>query len=266
VLAFPGHEAYLEVTSRLLAAMMELRARPEFDVARVSIASALLAAQGDDGRLEIVLDVKRDDRPDDATAAGLGLQALASYGLWQPDKRIEPAIGRARKFYEAWYRRSPDPMGSAEIAHALSLAYAITKDARISDLAFEMLDALASKQLSAENCPWPELHGAVNIRAPGLVGIDTATYLRALAVGLDLAAQIGDRPRLERYRKAVQAASRFVLQLEMRQAGCYYVRSRIDAMGGIRTAPWNNTLRADHCAEAIMSLMCARTALFGRRG
>ncbi len=65
--------------------------------------------------------------------------------------------------------------------------------------------------------------------------------------------------------QAVRAAARFVIQLEFREEGSYYIRSRVDALGGVRTALWNNSIRADHCAEAIMALIRARIALFGSR-
>ncbi|MFQ5351678.1 MAG: hypothetical protein ACE5D3_01240, partial [Candidatus Binatia bacterium] len=120
-------------------------------------------------------------------------------------------------------------------------------------------------QLTPANCPWPELQGAINVRERGAVGADTAWYLTALADGLALAERVGDRVRIERYQAAVSAGVRFVLQLEFRDAGCYYLRSRRDALGGIRVALWDNQIRINHCAEALIALMRAREVLFGRR-
>ena len=93
--------------------------------------------------------------------------------------------------------------------------------------------------------------------------MDTALYLAALADGVKLAERVGDRPRAARYREAVKAAARFVLQLEMREEGCYYVRSPRDALGGVRAALWDHRLRADYCADALIGLMKARAALYG---
>jgi len=147
---------------------------------------------------------------------------------------------------------------------AFALHYDSTNDARLSDVVFQILDRLAALQIPDGAGVYPELCGAINAREPGLVGADTAIYLAALADGLTLARRIGDEPRAERYRRATLAAARFVMQLEVREMGCYHVGSPRDVLGGIRTTPWNGRIRADYCADSVISLMQTRKALFNK--
>lgn len=263
VLAFPGHKTYLELSGRMLAAMLELPG--SFEAERNALVEALLASQEDTGRLEMRFGPDEAETPEDAVAAGAGLRALAKAGGRHSDPRIDRAVQLGKRYYTRWFQEKTDPAGAASIARALTLGYALSNDARVSDTVFNLLDGIVALQLTQDNCAWPELWGAICAGEPGKVGINSAIYLAALADGMQLAQRIGDSPRVETYRQAVQRAARFVMQLEVREPGCYYVRTRLDALGGVRTSPWNNSIRADHCAEAVVSLMRARTALFGPR-
>ena len=160
-------------------------------------------------------------------------------------------------------KRAAGPIACAALVRAFASGYARTNSAEMSDFAFGLVDQFVGLQLNRENCPWPELRGAVNVRRRGAVGADTASYLTALADGLALAQRVGDEARLKRYRESVRSAARFVMQLEVRQPGCFYIRSPRDVLGGIRTALWDNQIRIDHCAEALLALIRAREVLFG---
>jgi hypothetical protein len=242
----------------------------------VGLVQGLLVCQDADGRLEMTFSERRDGDPDDAIAGGWGLLALGQACDWSGWGQGEaPASGRVRPAVEqvlhralACYRplclsQPPDPEAAAILARAFALAYARTNDAQFSDFVFEILDRFADLQVDERVSPWPELWGAINARDPGRLGVDTAAYLAAMADGLALAERIGDTKRAERYRGVVAAAARFILQLEIRETGSYYIRSPRDAVGGVRTAPWDNRIRVDHCASALLSLMKSREVLFG---
>jgi len=282
-LLFPGHEAYLEVSSRLLWAMNVVDPSA-FRSERAALLRAILAAQDSTGRIEMAFQPRAETDVEDVAAAGLAMLALAGTvesGIAPPAvledqtmgadptaieaqrRDVEAALAKSLRHYRDWFEKSPEPAAAATLARGLMLGYVLTNDARFSDLAFKILDRLAGVQLRSANCPWPELHGAINAREPGVVGADTARYLAALADGAAIARRIGDEARIARYERAVRGAARFVMQLEVRGPGCYYIRSRRDALGGVRRSSWNNGLRADDCAEAIISLSRARAVLFG---
>lgn len=232
---------------------------------RAGLLEGLLTAQDADGRLEMVFTTRSSDEKENARAAGYALAVLASADSAHRDERIRKALEKAL----VYYRNNPsiwtDPLAAAALAEAFALSYVWTNDARASELVFTVLDELASLQLTPQNNPWPELSGAIHARGPGVVGIDTAIYLAALAEGLRLAERIGDADRADRYRQAVRWGTRFVLQLEFREEGSYYCRNRRDTLGGVRAALWDNRLRVDHCAAALQSLMRAREVLYGER-
>jgi hypothetical protein len=284
-LRIPGHGDHLEISARLLLALAEAGSdsrsgpRPSGSGAAQNepgereaalkewfggLTNGLLDSQVSDGRLHMAFQPPPEGEPEKVAAAGWALLALARADPSMTDPRIERALHRALSHYRTRPEIQEDPLAAAALSRAFAQGYAWTNDARASSFVFDLLDRLARLQVTAEACPWPELHGAFNVRQPGAIGVDTATYLLALTDGLALAQRVGDQRRILRYRRAVLGAVRFILQLEFREEGCYYVRSPQDAWGGVRAAPWVNRIRADHCAEALMSLMRARHVLYGR--
>jgi len=260
----PGHTGHLEITSRLLSAMLVIPRRDRYAEQRSAMLTAILASQSESGRFTMAPDDAEPQRlrsvsPD----AGWALVSLAQANALKRDASIEKAMHRGLSFYGDRRTEVPGPTAAAALATAFALHYAQANDARLSDFVFDAADRLAMLQMRAENCCYPELHGAINVRAPGLIGADTALYLGVLAEGLSLARRVGDETRSKVYRQATLAAARFVLQLEVRRPGCYYIRTTRDALGGVRTAPWDNRIRVDHCARAVEALIQARTALFG---
>ncbi|MBN2559356.1 MAG: hypothetical protein JXQ75_00295 [Phycisphaerae bacterium] len=293
VLWFPGHEDRLEISAFLLMAMTAVAGEQSAVSDQPSVASSqpfsrlsdqrmgliegLLASQDASGRLEMDSRGRSEGGPEDAAAAGWALVALAgldwptssagrdgAYGGSPTNDQIELVLQRALSYYRGRDDVWSNPVAAAALARAFARAYAQTNDARASAFVFDVLDRFARLQVNAAVCPWPELYGAINVRERGAVGVDTAIYLTALADGVALAERVGDRPRVRRYRGAVSAAVRFVLQLEVCEEGCYYICSPRDALGGVRAAPWDSRIRVDHCAEALMSLMRAREVLYGK--
>ncbi len=279
----PGHGDHLEISARLLMAMAEptsgprseprpsgsgasqsdpVQRDPALEAWFDGLTNGLLAAQLADGRLRMAFQPAPEGEPERVSAAGWALLALARADPSMTDPRIERALHRALSHYRTRPQAQEDPLAAAALTRAFARAYGWTNDARASSFVFDLLDRLVQLQVTAEACPWPELHGAFNVRRPGAIGVDTATYLLALADGLALAQRVGDRQRTQRYRPAVLSAVRFILQLEFREEGCYYVRTPRHVLGGVRAAPWVNRIRVDHCAEALMSLIRARQVLY----
>jgi hypothetical protein len=270
IVDFTGHSEQLETTARFVLAIQEFEDSGVSAGQYEGLLKGLLSAQDEDGRIEMLFSVAGGRQAEEFEGAGLAVRALSRDSL--TSLRIEPALARAF----AYYRHAltppatttattigPGPVAAGLLASGLAGAYARTNDGRMSDVVFSVCDRFVSVQLAESNCRWQELHGAIAARGGGNVGIDTAWYLSALAEGLRLADRAGDRERVKRYRAAVSAAARFVMQLEVREGGTFYVRTRRDALGGMRMRPWDSRIRIDHCAEALLALMNAREALFG---
>ncbi|MBK8267876.1 MAG: hypothetical protein IPK83_06055 [Planctomycetes bacterium] len=267
VLAPAGHQGHLEITCRLLLAMTLSLNPGEFERDRDRLVNGLLALQTDLGVIAMAADEgDANSGPSlNDTDCCRALHALALVDSMKSDDRITSAVHRGIRYYEDKCRAGLEPAAAAALVRALCLHYAKSNDARVSDMAFFLADRFASLQLTELNYPYPEMLGAINVKRPGEVGADTGIYLMALGDAAELADRIGDRERSLRYRKAVAGATRFIMQLEVREAGCFFIRSRRDALGGIRSALWNGRLRADHTALGLEALIRARTVLFGSR-
>ncbi|MFQ5501915.1 MAG: hypothetical protein ACE5EQ_06390 [Phycisphaerae bacterium] len=301
VLVLPGHGGQLEITARLLSAMLTLDPVPSRSLdakqddskkddtqSGDELIAALLAAQTDEGRFAMVFDEdKAGGKASDSPAprdleSSLALMTLArvfarrlapsSASIDDGSKpsgidsaRVDRSILRCLSYYRRGKHPELAPASASFLARGFAHHYARTNDARLSDFVFDVADRLTLLQLHEDNCRYPELFGAINVREPGLVGVDTAIYLAVLADALVLAERVGDAQRVKRYRAATLSAVRFVLQLEVREIGCYFIRSPRDALGGVRTALWNSRIRVDHCANAVVALIDARRALYGDR-
>lgn len=271
VLAPAGHSGVLEITSRLLSAMKLSQAADSYDVDCARFINAILASQTEAGYFAIAMTQEAEVSADGAQGLSdadscTALAALARLNAGSEDVRITKAIESAIRYYADRYQAKFEPTAAAALLQALCLHYSRSNDARISDMAFDLTDRLAALQLTARNCPYEELHGAINVRRAGEVGADTAIYLASLADALELAERVGDSARIERYRSAVSAAARFVMQLEFRDDGTFYVRSRRDVLGGIRAALWDGRLRIDHTGLGLIGLIRAREVLYQKPG
>ncbi|MCP4246767.1 MAG: AMMECR1 domain-containing protein [bacterium] len=180
----------------------------------------------------------------------------------QPTRQALEAFNKGFAYYRELWRTDPTPPFAAWHIQAFARMAVVTKRRDFADFAFEMADWLAAKQYDESNCPWPELHGGIEAYVDARVGVATASYLEGLTDALSLARRFEDDVRRARYERAVRLAARFVMQLQVQPVEAYYVPSRQDAVGGIRTSPSDNRLRIDHCQHALMALMKTRQVLF----
>ncbi len=266
-LAPVGHTGVLELTARLLSAIQWLSAGSDFEKEKAGLINGLITSQADTGFIAMTIgegEQQGEIKLNDADCCR-AILSLCRVHADQRDARISEAVSKAVRYYHERAVSTIDPRAAAALIRALCLHYAESNDARVSDKAFELADRLASVQLNERNTPFPELWGAINVSRAGEVGADTAIYLSALADALRLAERIGDRPRIRTYRDAVILAARFILQLEVRETGCFFIRNPGDALGGIRNELWSSRLRVDWTGLGLESLIDARAALFGGR-
>ena len=181
----------------------------------------------------------------------------------RPSAKVLDAFDRSIQFYREYFRdrRSPALVPWQVQAYAMITRHAERQD--YVDYVFELTDFLAGKQLTRDNCEWPEMWGGIAAYEPDRAGVSTASYLEGFAEALRLARSVGDEARTKKYERVVRDAARFVLQLQVRPEETYAMRSPQDAVGGIRTSPSLNLLRIDHCQHALVGLIETRRVLFG---
>ena len=197
---------------------------------------------------------------------GEALLALAMHYEHEPSAEVLEAFDRAIEFYRAYFRDRPSPAFVPWQVQAYTRMARLTKRSDYVTYVFELTDWLADKQLTESNCRWPELWGGIAPYQPGRAGVATAAYLEGFADALELARSTGDAERVQRYERLVRRAARFVMQLQVRPEEAYFIRSPIDAVGGIRTTPSLNLLRIDHAQHALVGLIRSRQALYPDEG
>ena len=260
---FEDQQQCLESTARLFWVLNKLGSPSPFERECAGLLRAVLAAQAQDGHFEMGF-VKRDEKaPEDVRGAAWAMLAIGANGV--SDGKTLTVLTKGQSYYQDWYTRkglvSFQP-GIALLVRAFAQTYVTTNDARVSDVCFQVLDRWAAFQLDRRSCPRPELWGAINAAQPGVVGVDTACYVAALADGFDLARRIGDQTRAENYHNAIRKAVRFIVQLQFTHDGCFYARFPQDVLGAIRAAPWDHRIRIDYCSDALIALIRAHDVLY----
>lgn len=195
---------------------------------------------------------------------GQALLAMAVHYAKKPSGRVLDAFDQALKHYRAYFSENPNPIFAPWQARAFSAMAMHTKREDFSNFVFELADWIVGRQLNEANCDWPELYGGIALHHSGFANFTTGIQLEALSDALTLARRRGDVQRVEVYEKAVRAAARFVMQLQIRPEEAYYMRSPRDAIGGIRTHLALNLLRIDHSHHALIGLIKARDVLYPR--
>lgn len=263
ILFIPGHENHLESTAYLLMSMATLPDHARYETEMKGLTTTLLYAQLSDGSMRLILGKVPEGPPTakEDRAGATALAALAQRYAMTKDANIDTVMLETLGYYSS---RENDLSADAAawLVRAYAQQYVQTGQPRYETFVFEMADRFASLQLTPETCIYPELWGAITPSKSISAEAKTALYMSALADALRVARRTGDTYRVGRYERAVLLGARFLLQLEFSETGAYYVRSKMDVLGGIRAKPWDAKIRVDHCAFAVGALIDARTALF----
>ncbi len=192
---------------------------------------------------------------------GMALLALLAEYEDRPDQRIQDPFNLARDFYQSEFERRPTVGAAMWLAQPFARMAVITNRKEYARFAFTLADRLADHQLSPANCPWPELHGGVLPKTATAPNIETAVCLAAWTDAMAAAQKFGDTQRAARYETAARNASRFVLQLQVKEAETYHMRVVTDALGGVRTSVADNRLRIENVQYALIGLTAFHRAL-----
>jgi AMMECR1 domain-containing protein len=257
----PGQGDRLGSTAMLLLACAEVQPVTTYRPVRDRLTAAILALQMPTGMLETNFVTTRASAPQDLDP-GQALLALAKAYRVDHAPGAMAGIDNAFDHYEKQF--SVRPTAALVPWHASAYATIALSDPRprYIDQVFQMIDWLIQRQLTSQNCGQPLMIGGIDPLGQDLAGITTALHMSAVADALTLARRVGKSERAERYRRALQLGTRFVLQLRFRPEECYYVRSRVDTVDGVRTTPWDHTLTIENSSLALTALLKAREALF----
>jgi hypothetical protein len=225
----------------------------------------LARQQRGDGALAVTEageDAKAALRDDALAAAGLAL-----HGLMRSQK-LRPAawkVEMARKACAFYRGRWPEKKGLAMAVGqtpAWAEAYLLTQDKALADLVFAMNDWLCTLQYDRGDAvpaawaggfrPWAD--GQALPVAPDIRSAEAA---ESLAEACRAARAAGDLPRLERYRRALEACLQFLLTLQYTEARAqHFVEAyRPAVLGAFHASHQDGKLRIDYTQHAVSALV-----------
>ena len=194
---------------------------------------------------------------------GEALLAMAQYYERKPSQEVLAAFARAIDYYRSLFRARELPALIPWQTQAFCIMARKSGRDDYRDFVFELTDWVVERQLREENCPWPILWGGIAAYQDGRPDVSTAAFLEGLCDAIVLARDAGDADRVRTYERAARHAARFVLQLQVKPEEAYFVRSKRDAVNGMRRTPTLNRLRISHCQHALSALIKTHDTLFG---
>ena len=194
-----------------------------------------------------------------AEAARGGLECAPSL------ERCAAAFERCR----ARHYRARNPAFVPWHTQACASLFAQTGRREFADFAFEINDWLLPMQ------QWdglaPDLRGRFyDPRRPEFGpphAASTGAYMEGLADALALARAVGDRARAVAYERAIRRGLRSLRQLQFRDwRDAFYVSRKKRVMGALRTEVYDNAVRVDSAAHALMAaIRILQPMTFGAR-
>ena len=157
-----------------------------------------------------------------------------------------------------WHRRNRNPAFVPWHTQACTALNAITKDREFTNFAFEMNDWLLPMQqwddvasdmrgrfYDPRHPDWGPPHAA-----------STGVYCEGLADALALAHAYRDSARIEQYSTALSRGMRSLRQLQFRNStDAFYVSRKDRVMGALRTEVYDNSVRIDSAAHALLAAL-----------
>jgi hypothetical protein len=170
----------------------------------------------------------------------------------------------AFKYYRDWHLKpaNRNPAFIPWHTQAYYKIWRLTKDKGLQDFIFSMNDWLVDEmQQGPDDVEYRDTVGRFyNPKRPyGPPHVSsTGVYLEGLIDVFEVAREIGDPIRAERYRKAIRLGLRSAMQLQfVDEVDMYYVplhlRDRVK--GGLRTTVYNNEIRCDNVQHNLMGIL-----------
>ncbi len=195
---------------------------------------------------------------------GMTLLALGERYRAKPGKELLEALNRAHQFYRDEFRRQPSVTSAAWLQWAFARLAVICNRRDFARSAFEWADWLATRQLTAAECPWPELVGGLTTRDPRIPDAITGVCLSGWCESLAAARHFGETERITPIDLAARRAARFVLQLQFREREAHWYRDRENIVGGVRTSLADNRLPLENLQHALQALIRFDTEVLQR--
>ena len=172
-----------------------------------------------------------------------------------------PTLAQCANTFElcrARHKRKRNPAFVPWHTQACASLFAQTGRREFADFAFELNDWLLPMQ-QWDGLP-PDMRGRFYDPARPDFGpphaASTGAYVEGIAEAAALAHTVGDHARASSYELAISRGLRSLRQLQFRDArDAFYVSKRNRVMGALRTEVYDNAVRVDSAAHALLAAM-----------
>jgi hypothetical protein len=226
--------------------------------ALAGVRDAVLACFRPDGRFRtFLLPESRNDQQN--FYPGEALLFLARYAGATGDGRLVERCLASLRCYARWHRRARNPAFVPWHTMAAVALYDLTSQRWLADWMFEMSDWLLAMQQADQSLPADVRGRFYRPDRPDFGpphAASTAVYLEGLAEAWRLAARCGEADRQARYAGALRLGLRALRQLQfVDETDMYYVSQRGRVAGAVRTEVYDNTIRIDSVAHALLAVL-----------
>jgi hypothetical protein len=226
--------------------------------ALAGVRDAVLACSLQDGRFRTFLlpDARNDQQN---FYPGEALLFLVRYAGATGDGQLVERCLTSLRWYAGWHRRARNPAFVPWHTMAAAALHDLTAARWLADWVFEMSDWLLVMQQTDADLPADVRGRFYRPDRPDFGpphAASTAVYLEGLADAWRLAGRCGEADRQARYADAVRLGLRDLRQLQfVDETDMYYVSRRARVAGAVRTEVYDNTIRIDSVAHALLAVL-----------
>ncbi len=243
-------QARLGAIPLLLLAATELeQQRPLAPTTVDRLTATLLALQERDGSFGLDLRGLRFEGSEIYYAGQIVLALARRYAVTKRGRTAD-AVQRALPYYRGWWRDGNEHLSFLTwMLQACDAWHAIKGDEEAAEFAYEMADWALQFQHGPDHSN-PTWVGAYE----STPGIGTAAYTEGMLRALAIAKRRDDAERIDRYRRAVLLAMRFLLQLTVEPVDLAFIGGQ-EHRGAVRSSLRRNTLRCDNAQHLLMAAL-----------
>jgi hypothetical protein len=175
-----------------------------------------------------------------------------------PDPVLMEKIQRSFKYYRTWHREQRNPAFIPWHVQAYVKLLLKKDDPEMREFVFEMSDWLEDMQ-QWDSAEYPDFLGRFyNPKHPEFGpshASSTAVYLEGYIDAYRLAVHVGDKARVEKYRRIIMRGLRSLMQIQYTDdIDMFYIHQKDRVLGGLRTTEADNSIRVDNIQHALMGL------------
>jgi hypothetical protein len=173
------------------------------------------------------------------------------------DQSLLGRFHRSVTYYRSWHQANRNPAFIPWHTQAYRIVWEITRESSLTDAIFMMNDWLLDVQ-QWESAPHADCQGRFydpdRPFGPPHAS-STAVYLEGLADAFEIAQQIGEQERADRYRTTILRGLRSLSQLTFKdEVDMFYISKRKTVRGGVQTTEYDNVIRVDNVQHALAAI------------